>query len=464
MEHFTISAVDFVTEKQCELRDTYEIKEVLGEGSYGSVRKITHKFTSEDRAVKILLKKKLTNQDAMQTILNEVSILRALDHPNILKLYECYSDRFSYCIVTELCTGGELFDRITRQTYLSESISADYIRQMLSCLLYLHDRRIVHRDLKPENFLLDNTSQTANLKLIDFGTAVHFAPGVKLTQKIGTIYYLSPEVINRNYDEKCDLWSAGAILYTMLCGAPPFPGKRDAEILQCILRGKVRMTGGVWDSISSGAKDLIGKLLEKDAKLRPSAREALNHPWLINAMAHPIDRVHSQKILNNLEHFHSSTTFQKATISFITSQLTSKAERDEMLELFKKLDVDNSGTLSRQEIQAGIRVFKQVSDSEIDRIMREVDANGSGEVDYSEFIAACFNKDELLTAERLQMAFNEYDIDHNGSISKEELEEMLGKGKNYDEKFWTSMIAQADKNGDGVIDLEEFSEAMRNFS
>ena len=462
MESFTISAHDFVTEKHCELRDNYEVKEVLGEGSYGSVRKISHRLTHEDRAVKVLLKKKLGHEN-MQDILNEVSVLRSLDHPNILKLYECYQDKFSYCIVTELCTGGELFERITSQQHLPEAVAADYIRQILSCLLYIHEKGIVHRDLKPENFLLSDTSAMANLKLIDFGTSTHFTPGEFLTYKIGTIYYLSPEVIDRHYNEKCDIWSAGAILYTMLCGSPPFPGKKDSEIMRNIQKGTFSLTGGVWNTISAGAKDLLVKMMNKDIGKRLSAREALSHSWIRTAVEHPVNRLHSQRHLDNLESFTCGKSLQKAAFSFIASQLTSKSEREDMLELFKKLDTDSSGTLSRQEIKAGIGFFHQISEAELEKVMNQVDCDRSGEIDYSEFVTACFNKEELLTSERLSLAFNEFDTDKNGSISREELKEMLGKGKDYSEVVWNSMIEEADKNGDGVIDLEEFSELMMNF-
>ena len=275
---FNISAIDFITEQNCQLRDNYEVKELIGEGAYGSVRKITHRLTGEDRAVKILSKKNLKSEEELKAMLTEVSILKSLDHPNILKIHETYQDKFSYFIVTELCSGGELFDRIASQRILSEALAAEYTRQILSCLIYCHDRHIAHRDLKPENFLLDSVSPGANLKLIDFGAAAICNPGEYLTRNIGTCYYIAPEVIDMRYNEKCDVWSAGAVLYVMLSGSPPFEGNKDEEIMNNVKKGRYFFNGRDWDGISSEAKDLIRKMMTVNVNSRISAKDALNHP------------------------------------------------------------------------------------------------------------------------------------------------------------------------------------------
>lgn len=460
MEIFKVSALDFVTEKHCQMNENYEVKETLGEGSFGSVRKVTHRQTHEDRAVKILHKKKINNSSNMQDILNEVTILRSLDHPNILRVFECYQDKFCYCIVTELCRGGELFEKITGHQRIPESLCADYIRQILSCLLYIHERHIVHRDLKPENFLLDDHGPTANLKLIDFGSATFITIGKSLNHQIGTSYYIAPEVLEKRYNEKCDIWSAGAILYIMLSGVPPFQGKTDPEIFKRVKKGKYDLKSQVWNTVSKPAKDLLQKLMTLDPNTRVSAREALRHPWLRSAMDHPIDRNHSERFLVNLQNFHPHKKLQQLTLSFIASQLTTKTEQEEMLELFKKLDFDNNGTLSKQDLKNGISQFKQISDREIDQIMVEVDIDESGEIDYSEFLTACFSKRYLLSREKLEMAFQEYDTSHSGAITKDDLKDVLGKDHFYDDGIWQMMIEEADKNKDGVIDIDEFSEMM----
>lgn len=135
---------------------------------------------------------------------------------------------------TRYCSGGELFDRIQKISSFNEKQAAKYIKQLLSAIAYLHARNIVHRDLKAENLLFENETDEANLKLIDFGISCEFFNGTKLKETLGTPYYIAPEVLRQNYDEKCDIWSAGVILFILLCGYPPFNGDDDNEILESV--------------------------------------------------------------------------------------------------------------------------------------------------------------------------------------------------------------------------------------
>jgi calcium-dependent protein kinase len=468
METLKVTGGDFVTEKKGKLRDSYRIGNKLGDGAFGSVRKITHRVTGEVRAVKTIHKKNLRSEEERQTFFNEVSVLRALDHPNILKLYEFYQDEKNFYLITELCNGGELFDRIISHGSFSEAVAANYMQQILSVITYCHDRNIVHRDLKPENFLLDTTSEEANLKVIDFGTSQFFVHGTPLTAKFGTPYYIAPEVLRCHYDEKCDVWSAGVNMYVLLCGYPPFGGSNDDQILKKIAIGRFSFPSPEWDFISFEAKDLITKMLTFEPHRRISAREALNHQWLHNASRAPIDTSTARTIFTNLQTFRSEQKLQKATYAFIVSQLATKKEKEEMLELFKSLDTDGSGTLSRQELIEGFHnlYVEEIDDieAEVDKIMHQVDTDGSGEIDYSEFVAASMNRSKLLSKERLEAAFKTFDIDGSGTISADELKAILGKHHAYEDEIWQEIIKEVDQNGDGVIDLREFSEMMLKFS
>lgn len=464
MEELKVSQGDFVIENQGKLRDSYRIGSKLGDGAFGSVRKITHRVTGEVRAVKTIHKKTLRSEEERQTFFNEVSVLRSLDHPNILKLYEFFQDEKNYYLITELCSGGELFDRIINNGSFSEAVAAEYLRQILSVLAYCHERNVVHRDLKPENFLLDTVDPDANLKVIDFGTAQFFTQGIPLTQKFGTPYYIAPEVLRKNYDEKCDVWSAGVNLYIFLAGYPPFGGNTDEQILRKVSVGRFSFPSPEWDTISFEAKDLISKMLTLDTTRRISARDSLSHPWMSNASRAPINPTVARGIFNNLQNFRAGQSLQKATFSFIASQLSTKSEREEMLALFKSLDADNSGTLSRVELLQGYTQLygDQIDDieGEVNRIMAQVDTDKSGEIDYTEFIAATLNKNRLLSRERLEAAFKAFDIDNSGTITADELKMMLGKYHSYEDEMWQEIINEVDQNGDGVIDLREFTEMM----
>jgi len=159
-------------------------------------------------------------------LLAEINVLKKLDHPNIIKLFEFFQDAKRFFLVTELCNGGELFDKIQSEQFFSEVDSANIMKQVLSAVHYSHNKNIMHRDLKPENLLMDSSGSVDDMRvtIIDWGTATEFVPGQKLYQKYGTPYYIAPEVLRRNYDSKCDLWSCGVILFILLCGYPPFNG------------------------------------------------------------------------------------------------------------------------------------------------------------------------------------------------------------------------------------------------
>jgi calcium-dependent protein kinase len=463
MGEFRVTASDFVFERQGTIKDTYKIGSKVGEGAFGSVRKITHRLTGEVRAVKTIHKKNMKTEDDNHFFFNEITVLRSLDHPNILKLYEFYQDEKNYYIITEYCSGGELFDRVIANGFLSEAVAAEYMKQILSVLVYCHDRSVVHRDLKPENFMLASPEHNASLKVIDFGTADFFRKGEKMRSRFGSPYYIAPEVLRRNYDEKCDVWSAGVNLYILLSGNPPFDGANDEQILKKVEQGQYDFSDPEWDSISDDAKDLISKMMTYDPDQRITARQALQHPWLTNAPNTPIDEETARKILRNLQTFKSGQQLHKATLTFITSQLTTKQERDDMIEIFKRLDTDKNGTISREEL---IRCFQTLNgesedlDAEVEKIMHQVDINLSGEIDYNEFIMANLNRRKLLSKSRLEATFQTFDTDNSGTITAEELRNILSKCQKFDDSMLDGIITEADQNGDGVIDLKEFVATM----
>lgn len=217
-----IQARSFLQHSKEDLAQIYERGKKLGDGAFGVVYSATHKVSGDIRAIKSIAKGKITKNQT-ESILNEIRILQSLDHPNILKIVEVVEDETFFHIVSELCVGGELFDRIIQQHSFSEEIAANYMRQLLSAVAYCHDHHICHRDLKPENLLLENSSPNALLKVIDFGTSCKLDPGDSLKSITGTVnatqpYYIAPEIlIDRQYDLKCDVWSCGVILYVLLC-------------------------------------------------------------------------------------------------------------------------------------------------------------------------------------------------------------------------------------------------------
>ena len=262
--------------------DNYKIINKLGKGSFGSVYKVKNKITGEIRAMKIIKNNSINDNDgvANKKFLKEIQVLKELEHPNIIKIFEYYIDNRYHYIITELLTGGELYEAILKFQKFNEKKAAYIMKQILSALNYLHSKGIVHRDIKPENILVQNENKKNknyldenHIKLIDFGASNFFKENEILTLKVGSPYYIAPEVLNKSYNEKCDIWSAGVVLYVMLTGNFPFVGKTSQKLFESIKTGKYKNTGKEWEAISPKAKDLIKKMLEINTTKRITARE-----------------------------------------------------------------------------------------------------------------------------------------------------------------------------------------------
>jgi calcium-dependent protein kinase len=224
----------------------YEILKKLGEGSYGKIYKVKNKDTEEIYAMKQMDKIKI--QQNLELFKNEIEIMSILNHPNICKLYEVYEDsKFIYLII-EYCEGGELLDRITKKQkegkLYTEKEAAVIFRQLIEAIDYIHEIGVIHRDLKPENILFSTKYENSPIKIIDFGISKKVTKNdpnkkIKLSSKVGTVYYMSPEIIKGSYSELCDVWACGIILYILLCGYPPFSGVNDKEIYNNIKECKL---------------------------------------------------------------------------------------------------------------------------------------------------------------------------------------------------------------------------------
>ena len=449
---------NFVNFKKGNIENEYELKETLGSGAFAKVVKVVHKKTGQNRALKIIKKQK--DQDPARMYL-EVEILKKLVHPNIMQIFEFYEDKKHFQIITELCDGGELFDMIVQKGTFSEDEGAWVMKQLISAVNYIHTNSICHRDIKPENILLD-TKKDNIIKIIDWGTARFFDKNKKMNKISGTPYYIAPEVLFEKYDEKCDIWSCGIIMYILLCGYPPFNGENDSEILAKIKLGKFSFPDEEWEHVSEGAKDLIKKLLIFKPEERPSASVVLEHPWIKDNNKREVNQTLGKKCLNNMRKFHAGRKLQQAALTYIVNYLMTKEEKNEMLEIFQSLDSNGDGVLSKDEIFEG---YKQTlgeveARREVDRIMKEADIDNSGTIDYNEFVMAATNRQKLLNKEKLENTFKIFDKDGNGSISKEEIKSLLC-ARSEDKKLIDEIMNEVDSNGDGEISLNEFKEMMK---
>jgi serine/threonine protein kinase/acetyl esterase/lipase len=276
------------------LSKKYVITEkVLGQGSFALVKLVQVKATGEDRALKIIAKKPLKEGNE-KMLKDEIAILGRVEHPHIIKMWDLYETKEAVFIVTDLCRGGELFDRLVEKVHYNELDARHITRQMFEGIDYLHDHDIIHRDLKPENILLRGKSEPSEIVISDFGLS-RFIPedGHMLMTACGSPQYVAPEVLlGRGYDAAVDIWSGGVIAYCLLAGYTPFYGEDQPTLFQQILAMKVEFEPEYWGDVSDIARDFILRCLCPREK-RMTAKEALAHPYLADLP--PIDGKDSPK-------------------------------------------------------------------------------------------------------------------------------------------------------------------------
>lgn len=267
----------FVLESNQVFANEYQIAKELGHGAFSKVFQCVDKLSGNICAAKMISKKALSQEMMTDTNkLQEIQVLKQLDHPNILKVFQIFEDKNYFYIVMEYCSGGELFNKITEKGHFNERDTASIIYQLLSAVTYCHSKNVIHRDLKPENIIIEESMGEFTIKVADFGSSVFFSKA-KIKGCFGSVYYIAPEVLENSYNELCDEWSCGVILYILLSGRPPFGGKSEAEILHNIKFGVMLTEGSAFDRVSREAKDLIKQLIERDLSKRITAKEALNH-------------------------------------------------------------------------------------------------------------------------------------------------------------------------------------------
>ncbi|KAG0501579.1 hypothetical protein HPP92_001651 [Vanilla planifolia] len=252
-----LQAGSVLKRKTKKLKEIYSLGRKLGQGQFGTTHLCIEKTTSEQYACKSILKRKLTTEADVKDVRREIQIMHHLSgHPNVVSIIGAYEDAVSVHVVMELCTGGELFDRIIQKGHFTEKKAAELARVIVGVVQACHSLGVMHRDLKPENFLFVNKSEEAPLKAIDFGLSVFFQPGDVFSDVVGSPYYVAPEVLKMRYGPEADIWSAGVIIYILLSGYPPFWAETNEDIFEEVLQGVVDFESNPWPSISDSRRIL----------------------------------------------------------------------------------------------------------------------------------------------------------------------------------------------------------------
>ncbi|CDW86363.1 protein kinase domain containing protein [Stylonychia lemnae] len=395
-----------------ELKYNYRISEstkVLGAGQFGKV------FLSESIAdpsfkvaIKVLNKVKL--KEHIDSIREEVKILTKLDHPNIIKYYETYDDVKYIYMVMEYCSGGELFDKILAQ----------------------------------KNSFFSET---------------------------GTPLFMAPEVFDGDYNEKCDIWSLGILLYCLVSGLLPFIGDTAGEVMRKIKKGKISLKPKEFQNVTNECKDLINKMLTFDSYYRISGKDVLKHPWFmifdqqILLTTQINDKSLDENILNNLRKFRGVSTLRKAVMNILV-KMASNEHIEYLREAFIDLDKDSSGFITAAQLkQALINAKIYIKDDEIEKIINEVDFNGAKQINYSEFLAATISVKKIITEEKFQAIFKQFDTDGSGFITRQNIAEAMIKiGHKVSGQEIDDIMNKHDITKNGIISQKEFREIFMSCS
>ncbi|XP_044507157.1 calcium-dependent protein kinase 26-like [Mangifera indica] len=446
--------------KTCHLKEHYNLGQKLGSGQFGTTFLVTEKGTGKEYACKSIAKRKLLTIDDVEDVRREVQIMHHLaGHSNVVTIKGAYEDSVAVHVVMELCQGGELFDRIVQRGHYTERKAAQLARTIVGFVETCHSLGVMHRDLKPENFLFVNEEEESPLKAIDFGLSIFFKPGDIFTDVVGSPYYVAPEVLRKHYGQEADVWSAGVMIYILLCGVPPFWGETENEIFEEVLHGDLDFTSNPWPSISEGAKDLVGRMLVRDPKKRLTVHEVLCHPWVQENGVAP-DKPLDSAVLTRLKQFSAMNKLKKMALRVIAESL-SEEEIAGLKEMFKMIDTDNSGHITFEELKIGLkRCGANLDESEIHNLMKSADVDNSGTIDYGEFIAATLHLTKVNQEDHLFAAFSYFDKDGSGYITPDEVQQAC-KEFGVDDTHLQDMIGEVDQDNDGRIDYSEFVAMMQ---
>lgn len=453
LEKVAINPGLFIKKNPNNFSKDFKFGAILSKRKKSVVRQCINRDTGDKRIVKI-------KQKHSFKVENEIEILKNLDHPNIVKLLEYYEDEKRVFMVMESCEGQEMFSEILSGQILNENKIAIMMQQLLSVLAYLHDKQIIHRNLTPNNILIEN-SKLFNIKLLSFSHAIKYT-SIPITGISGSQYFASPEMLTSSYSEKTDLWSLGVIFCLLLSGDPPYKILESKSFQYLGPDANFGFSDEIWVKTSSAAKDLLASLLCEQSK-RISAKDCLSHPWLVQNLHKPIcNESLKLTVLQKLKNFHAFHKLREAVYSFIISQLVTVDETRLLKEVFKDIDKNGDGRISVNELAEEYSKILESDEAlvEAEKIMKEVDSDNSGFIDYTEFLKVNLSSQKVLSSKRLKKAFRMFDKDESGFITALELKDVLQGDLESDEIVWRNIISIVDQNRDGEIDLHEFQDII----
>ena len=471
----------FLSKAQGRPSDWYKVKKTIGQGSFGIVQLVEDKRAS-NRLLVLKTISKSKSKLSIEMLEQEIKNLRSLDHPNIIKVIEYYDDAHNIYIVMENADGGELLkvveDNFKNGRYVNERWAMEVFHQVLEAISYCHSRQVMHKDLKAENIMLLDTVNAGgapHVVVIDFGLAEMFEDPSRRSRVVsGSPMSMAPEVwgsaINKSVSigYKCDIYSLGCVIFHVLTGDFPVMAKTN-EPADWLRKIKLGPNWSNLDHCSSEAIDLVKKMMIIDERLRPTARECLQHPWFKQSFRNnPEEKkpILTSEQLKALIKYNSRTAFEKAVLMKIaTSSKVSELAR--VNKIFYSLDSDNKGYIDRPQCANALTELglpREIAE----QTARTLDADGNNRVEYTELVAGLISFSDDHLEQMLWTVFTSLDRDGNGSLDVHEIKRLLNQGAIHNigleanEKEIEDSISKIDTDRSGTISFPEFKEYFLN--
>lgn len=441
----TLVGRDFFVSKQTgSVWDMYEPIKELGAGTFGSASLARNRKSGEDRVVKVVKKSQV--KLPMEDIEREILVMRQIDHPHVVRLFEWYEDKTKLFLVLEALKGGNLREVLLEFHNKGKALTEDWVRtatkQMVEAMAYCHSFRVIHKDLKDENVMLvkqESSYDKPFVVIIDLGCAEMFSTDDPHGKAMGgTPITMAPEVWLNNFGPKCDVWSLGCILFEMLTGALPFDG-RTLNPKDWIALHK---RGPDWAMIktSKQGRELCQRMLTVSDRKRPTMNDCLRHEWFA-ADAKALSSVDPKKF-DNLKRFAEASSVTRALLLEVAARLPMSRAAN-IVEVFQAFDDNADAVLSFKELKAAMAACGLKDENLIKQLFRAMDQNSDGMLSFSEFAAGVILTFKDLLNERLQAFFVEYDKDRDGFLTREETQALLANAM---------QLVKGDKSGAKAID------------
>lgn len=452
-----------------DIENDYNIdtsKKKLGKGNFGFVIIGEKKDTNVKRAIKVVSKKKMKKKGVdLKLLENEARLMMDMDHPNIVRFYDVYEDSGYLYFVLEYLDGGDLFKNFIKKKNLkvNEDLIRNIFKQLIEALKYLHHKGIAHRDIKAENIMFTDSSKNS-IKLIDFGVSKYFfdpkLPSKEITLRTatGSLFYISPEIAlqGSKYDCKCDIWSAGVLLYIMVCGLPPFFDNNDFVVVEKVKNCEYDFEDKTWKLVSEELMDLIKNMLVLN-EARFTASEVLEHKWMKKKFNEAILKLD----LTTVKNFFMGSKFSRFIRKMIITMANEKTKGLEG-DLFKMMDEDGDGLISKEDLIEGIENLYNYHDEELIQIIDETFENEDALISFSKFETIVSDLKNMKNyEEKIGKIYEIFDKKNKGQISVEIVEDILKKyeivlKEDYkdDKDFFINLVKEV--SGKDFITKEEF--------